>query len=211
MSHTNQIAMLRIISLSITLLFTVLVSNAQSVGFTPEMVLGNRSLSYQHFISHSFDEKWSINNISQFDTEYENDTNNIFFIRNMLSYSFNKHFNASVAIGVKNPGAFATIAYQYQYKAPSFKLSYAIGSSYQKSFTLDQTLIMNYTPTLSKSIKAYVNLFAVVNTNLRILDRGIQQLRIGIKKEKLITGVAGGFKKKTITLTILRLFPYVFK
>lgn len=181
---------LRLISLSITLIFATLASNAQSSGFSPEMVIGHRSLSYQHFVSHRFNNKWSVNNISQFDTEYDNETNNIFFIRNMLSYSVSKHFKVSVAIGVKNPGAFVTIAYQYQYKAPSFRLSYAIGSSYQKSFTFDQTLIVNYTPNLSKNIKAYVNLFAVVNTNLKIFDRGIQQLRIGVKKEKLITGIA---------------------
>ena len=201
--------MLRIISLSITLLFIALVSNAQSAGFYPEMVLGNRSLSYQHFVSHRFDEKWSINNVSLFDTEYNNDRNNIFFIRNMLSYNFNKHFKASAAIGVKNPGAFATIAYQYQYKTPSFTLSYAIGSSYQKSFTLDQTLILNYTPSLSKSIKAYLNLFAVVNTNLKLLDRGIQQLRIGIKKDNLITGIAVNldqFTKAEITLNNYGIF-----
>jgi len=201
--------MLRNLSLSTTLLFMALGANAQSVGYYPEMVLGHRSLSYQHFVNHHFNEKWSVNNVSLFDTEYNNETNNIFFIRNMLSYSFNKHFKASAAIGLKKPGAFATIAYQYQYKAPTFKLSYTIGSSYQKSFTLDQTLILNYTPALSKSIKAYLNLFAVVNTNLKILDRGIQQLRVGIKKNNLITGIAVNldqFTKATTTLNNYGIF-----
>ena len=182
--------MLRFISLSITTIFAALVSNAQSVGFSPEMVLGHRSLSYQHFVSYSFSEKWSVNNVSYFDTEYNNETNDIFFIRNMLSYSFNKHFKANAAIGVKNPGAFATITSQYQYSASSFKINYAIGSTYQNGFTLEQTLILNYTPALSSSIKAYLNLFVVVNTDLKILNRGIQQLRIGLKKEKFITGIA---------------------
>ncbi len=203
--------MLRFISLPITLIFAALASNAQNVGFSPEMVLGHRSLSYQHFVSHSFDEKWSVNNVSSFDTEYNNETNNIFFIRNTLSYSFNKRFKVNAAIGVKNPGAFATIAYQYQYKVPSFKLSYAIGSSYQKSFTLDQTLIVNYTPSLSKNIKAYVNLFAVVNTNLKILDRGIQQLRIGIKKEKFTTGIAVNLDQFTKAETTLNNYGIFIK
>ncbi|OUR90944.1 hypothetical protein A9Q87_13510 [Flavobacteriales bacterium 34_180_T64] len=182
--------MLRFISLSITLIFAALASKAQNVGFSPEMVLGHRSLSYQHFVSHSFNEKWSVNNVSYFDTEYNNETNVIFFIRNMLSYSFNKHFKVNAAIGVKNPGAFATITSQYQYSASSYKISYAIGSTHQNGFTLEQTLILNYTPALNTSIKAYLNLFVVVNTNLKILNRGIQQLRIGLKKEKFITGIA---------------------
>lgn len=182
--------MLRFIGLSITLIFTTLASNAQSVGFSPEMVFGHRSISYQHYVSHNFNEKWSVNNVSLFDTEYNNDANNTFFIRNMLSYNINKHFKVNAAIGVKNPGAFATITSQYQYSASIFKISYAIGSTYQNGFTLEQTLILNYTPPLTKNIKAYLNLFVVVNTDLKILNRGIQQLRIGIKKEKFTTGIA---------------------
>jgi hypothetical protein len=163
---------------------------AQSISFSPEMVLGNRSTGYQHFIGYSFNDLWSINNVALFDSEYNGDKNNIFFIRNMLSYSINKHFKANVALGVKNPGAFATLTYQYHYESSSFKLSYAIGSTYQNSFTLEQTLLINYTPSLTKNIQAYVNLFLIVNTNLKVLDRGIQQLRIGIKHENLVTGIA---------------------
>jgi hypothetical protein len=182
--------MLRFISLSITLIFTALASNAQSVSFSPEMVLGHRSLSYQHFVSYSFDEKWSVNNVSSFDTEYNNETNNIFFIRNTLSYSFNKRFKINAAIGIKNPGAFASIASEYNYMVPNFKVSYAIGSIYQNGFTLAQTLILNYAPTLSKSIQGYLNIFLSASTDLKILSRGIQQFRIGIKKGKLMTGIA---------------------
>ena len=203
--------MLRFISLSITTIFAALVSNAQSVGFSPEMVLGHRSLSYQHFVSYSFSEKWSVNNVSYFDTEYNNETNDIFFIRNMLSYSFNKHFKVNAAIGVKNPGAFATITSQYQYSASSFKINYAIGSTYQNGFTLEQTLILNYTPALSSSIKAYLNLFVVVNTDLKILNRGIQQLRIGLKKEKFITGIAVNLDQFTKAEKILENYGLFIK
>lgn len=163
---------------------------AQSISFSPEMVLGNRSTGYQHFIGYKINDKWIINNVSLFDSEYRNDKNNIFFIRNMLSYNLNKHFKANAAIGIKNPGKFVTITSQYQYAKSNFKISYAIGSTYQNGFTLEQTLFMNYTPSVTKNIQAYVNLFVVVNTNLKALDRGIQQLRFGIKKEKIITGIA---------------------
>jgi len=182
--------MLRFIYFLFFSTFGFLVSNAQGVNFYPELTVGNRSISYQHIIGYKFNDNWSINNVSLFDTEYTNDKNNIFFIRNMLSYNVNKHFKINVSLGVKNPGAFTTLTTQYQYTSSSIKLSYAIGSTYQNGFTLEQTLTMNYTPSLTKNIQAYINLFVVVNTNLKELDRGIQQLRLGIKKEKLITGIA---------------------
>lgn len=182
--------MLRFIYFLFYITFGHLTLTAQSISFSPEMMLGNRSTGYQHFIRYQINDKWSFNNVSLFDTEYSNDKNNIFFIRNMLSYNLNKHLKTNVALGIKNPGAFATLTSQYQYASSNFKLSYALGSTYQNGFTLEQTLLMNYTPSLTKSIQAYVNLFVVVNTNLKELDRGIQQVRIGIKKEQLITGIA---------------------
>lgn len=181
--------MFRLIILISFITFWIQTLSSQSVSFSPEMIVGNRSTSYQHYIGYKFNTSWSINNVSLFDTEYTN-INNIFFIRNMLSYNLNKHFKANASIGIKNPGAFASLTSQYEYIASNFKLSYAIGSTYQNGFTLEQTLMMNYTPNLTKKLQAYLNLFAVVNTNLKALDRGIQQLRIGIKKEQLITGMA---------------------
>lgn len=170
--------------------FGTLTLLGQSVSFSPEMVVGNRSTSYQHFIGYKINDRLSLNNVSLFDTEYGNDKNNIFFIRNMLSFNLNKHFTANIALGIKNPGSFTTLTTHYQYASSSFKFNYAIGSTYQNGFTLEQTISMNYTPSLSKNIRGYINLFVVVNTNLKVLDRGIQQLRLGIKKEKLITGIA---------------------
>ncbi|MFD2824660.1 hypothetical protein ACFS5M_13340 [Lacinutrix iliipiscaria] len=195
--------MLRFIFLLFFFTIGAFTSNAQNVSFSPEILVGNRSSAYQHFIEYTFKSSWSINNISLFDTEHTNDKNNIFFIRNMLSYNLNSNFKVNAAIGVKNPGAFATLTSQYQYVSSSFKLSYVIGSTYQDGFTLEQTLILNYTPKLNKTIQGYINLFAVANTNLKVLDRGIQQLRLGIKKEKLITGIAANldqFNKAEKTL-----------
>lgn len=164
--------------------------NAQSVSFSPEMVIGNRSTAYQHFIGYKINDTWSINNISSFDSEHTDNKNNVFFIRSMVSYNLNKHFNANLAIGIKNPGKFATLSTQYQYATPNFKINYSIGSTYQNGFTLEQTLLLNYTPDLSKNIQGYINLSAVLSTNLKVLNRGIQQLRFGIKKEKFVTGMA---------------------
>ncbi len=182
--------MLRIISISIIFLFSALASKAQEVGFSPELLLGHRSLTYQHFVTHRLDNKWSINNVSYFDTEYTNEINDIYFIRNMVSFHFNKHIQVNTSIGAKNPGSFATLTLQHKFSVSSFKFTYAIGSTYQNGFTLEQNLMLNYTPVLSKDIKAYLNLFVIVNTDFEILNRGIQQFRIGIQKENFITGIA---------------------
>ncbi len=182
--------MLRLINLLVFIIIGILKTNAQNVSFSPEMVIGNRSTAYQHYIGYKINDTWSINNISLFDSEHTNNKNNIFFIRNMVSYNLNKHFKGNVAIGIKTPGKFATLSTKYQYVTPNFRINYTIGSTYQNGFTLEQTLILNYTPDLSKNIQGYINLSAVLSTNLKVLNRGIQQLRFGIKKEKLITGMA---------------------
>lgn len=182
--------MLRLINLLVYIIFGTLVSNAQSANFSPELVIGNRSIAYQQFIGYSFNDTWSINNVTLFDSEYNNNKNNIFFIRNMLSYRLNDHFRTNVAFGIKNPGTFASLTSQIQFEKSNFSMSYAIGSTYQDGFTLEQTLQLKYTPNLNKNIQVYINLFVVINTNLKALDRGIQQLRFGIKKDKLITGIA---------------------
>ena len=171
--------------------------SAQSISFYPEMVVGNRSTSYQHIIGFKINDTWSFNNVSLLDTDHIIDKNNIFFIRNMVSFNLNKHFKTNAAIGIKNPGKFATIASQFQHITSNFKIIYSVGCTYQNSFTLEQTLLMNYSPNLNKNLRAYMNLFVVVNTNLKELDRGIQQFRLGVKKERFITGIAANLDQFT--------------
>ena len=182
--------MVRCIHILIYSVFAIVTSHAQALNYTPEVVAGNRSTAYQHFIGYHFNDTWSINNLTLFDTEYNDGNNNIFFIRNTLSYSLNHNIKANVAFGIKNPGSFATISAKYDFSFQDFKFSYTIGTTYQNGLTLEQTLILNYTPKLAANIEAYINLFAVVATDLKILNRGIQQFRLGIKKRQLITGLA---------------------
>mgnify|MGYP000315447805 CR=1 FL=1 len=42
--------MLRLINLLIFIIFGALASNAQNGSFSPEMVVGNRSITYQYYI-----------------------------------------------------------------------------------------------------------------------------------------------------------------
>lgn len=201
--------MIRLIITSLLTLGTVVYSQSQNISYTPEVVIGNRSSFYQHFINYNISNNWSINNVTLIDTEHKGDTNNIYFVRNMVSYKINTNLKLNAAVGVKKPGAFASITSQYQYKTSNFKISYSIGSTYQDGVTLEQNLLLNYTPKLSNNIYAYFNLFTVFNTNLKYLDRGIQQLRIGIKKENLILGIAANldqFSKAKSTLENYGLF-----
>lgn len=184
-------------------LFGIFLLQSQNTRFSPELMFGNRSVAYQNYIGYELSKKWSINNITLFDTEYNNDRNNIFFIRNMLSYSINKSFKANIAFGVKNPGGFNTLTLQYNLNTQNFSLNYNIGTTYQNGFTLEQSLILNYSKRINTYYEFFTRLFTVMNTNLKYLDRGIQQLRIGIKKETLHVSLAinlDQFKKAEKTL-----------
>lgn len=86
---------------------------------------------------------------------------------------------------------------QFQYAKSNFILSYAIGSTYQNGFTIEQALHLNFSPSFNKKNLVYVNLFLIVNTHLKILNRGIQQMRFGIKTQKLITGIATNLDRCT--------------
>lgn len=182
--------MLRTTHILIFIVFVIFKLNAQSVSYVPETILGNRSFAYQHFVGYNFNEKWSINNISLVDADHTNYVNNIFFVRNRLFYNLNKRFNINIAFGVKNPGSFTTLATQYKYSTINFTLGYTIGATYQDGFTLEHTLQLKYTPKLGNKTNIYLNLFMIMNTDLQNIDRGIQQFRLGLKKEKIISGMA---------------------
>lgn len=182
--------MLRVFTVLIILLLGTQLISSQNLGFSPEITMGNRSTAYQHFIGYKINDYWSINNVTLYDTEYNNDDNNIFFVRNMVSYTVTKAIKTNFAFGVKNPGGFLTTTFQYQLNKPRFKVTYNVGSTYQNGFTLEQSLNLYYAVPISESTNLFTSLFTVFNTNLKYLDRGIQQFRIGIKKGRFQTGIA---------------------
>lgn len=163
---------------------------AQKNNYTPELVTGYRSLFYQHGINHFFSKKLRFNNLVVYDTEYRSDKNNIFFIRNMLSVTISKPLSLQTAIGIKNPGSFATIALQYQYQTGALCFLYAAGATYQTGVTLEQSLILEYNPLLQPGIHTYFRVQAIANTDFTQYQRGIQQFRAGIQHETTQYGVA---------------------
>lgn len=182
--------MKKLVKLLIFALLSPLSMSAQNFYYVPEMVFGNRSNSYIHIVNYDINNDWSFNNVSIYDTEYSNNENNLFFIRNLLAYKLDDHYKMNAGFGIKNPGAFISLSGQYHLNRSSFNLTYILGSTYQNGFTLEQSMIFNFTPSLSEKIELYFNLLVISNTDLKIINRGIQQIRLGIKQNQFKIGIA---------------------
>lgn len=166
---------------------------AQKVSYTPDVVLGHRSYTYMHNINYQLNDRLKINNLTLFDTEYIRDKDNIFFIRNTLSYSFSKKFNMNGGFGLKNPGAFFSLYAQYRMAGPSYSFSYSIGTTYQKGFSLEQSISLEYTPLLKENLQGYFSVLAIGNIDNSGYPRGLQFIRLGIKQDKIMYGIASNF------------------
>lgn len=160
------------------------------MNFSPDLVFGNRSVTYKHLTKYSINSKLSVYNLTLFDTEYEEDANNIYFVRNNFSYHFNKKIKLNAAIGIKNPGAFCTVSFGFSSRTTHYSFAYTAGSTYQKGFSFEQSMVLNYTPDIGHNYKGYINLLATANINANGYIRGLQQFKIGMLKKQLITGLA---------------------
>ncbi|GEN67659.1 hypothetical protein [Chryseobacterium rhizosphaerae] len=177
--------------------------NAQKLSYTPDLVLGHRSYTYMHNVNYQINERLKLNNLTLFDTEYTKDQDNIFFIRNTLTYSFTKKISLNGAFGVKNPGAFFSLYAQYRMVQPSYSFSYSIGATYQKGFSLEQSVSFEYTPQLRENLKGYFSVLAIGNLDNTGYPRGLQFIRLGVKQDKMMYGIASNFdqfnnSKKTL-------------
>lgn len=177
--------------------------NAQKLSYTPDLVLGHRSYTYMHNVNYQINERLKLNNLTLFDTEYTRDQDNIFFIRNTLTYSFTKKISLNGAFGVKNPGAFFSLYAQYRMVQPSYSFSYSIGATYQKGFSLEQSVSFEYTPQLRENLKGYFSVLAIGNLDNTGYPRGLQFIRLGVKQDKMMYGIASNFdqfnnSKKTL-------------
>ncbi|MAY83316.1 MAG: hypothetical protein CMP59_04205 [Flavobacteriales bacterium] len=188
---------------------TVKIAPGQDVILIPEVLMGNRSQTYLQYIGYDFNKRLSVNNLTLFDTEYSDDSNNIHFVRNTISYEVSTNVLFNTSIGVKNPGHFATIALQYRYSKKDLQFSYSAGTTYQEGFTLEQSLLLKYTPSISNNLKAYFNLLAIANIDLKEYQRGIQQLRLGMLKHQTAYGLGlnlDQFNNASKTLSNLGVF-----
>ncbi|MDR6923715.1 MULTISPECIES: hypothetical protein [Chryseobacterium] len=167
--------------------------NAQKLSYTSDLVLGHRSYTYMHNVNYQLSDHLKLNNLTLFDTEYTEDKDNIFFIRNALSYSFTKKVSINTAFGVKNPGAFFTVSAQYKIIQSFYSFSYSLGATYQKGFSLEQSLSFEYFPNLKEGLQGYFSLLAIGNLDDSGYLRGLQFLRLGVKQDKMMYGIASNF------------------
>lgn len=163
---------------------------AQKFSYNPEGMEGHRSYFYTHTFNYQISDKVKLQNLILFDTEYDNDKHNILFMRNTLAYQFSKHFTLNTSIGIKNPGKFASMLLQYQVSGKEVLFSYAVGTTYQAGFTLEQSLLFEYTPQLTDKVKGLFRVSAVGNVNAEEYTRGFQHIRLGVKYEEYSFGVA---------------------
>lgn len=166
--------------------------NAQQLTYYPDLAIGHRSYTYFHNINYQINPKFRINNLTLFDTEYETfkgNRSNIFFLRNSISYNLSQKISLSAAVGIKNPGAFVTASALFRKSKPIYSFAYSLGVTYQKGFTLEQSLNIEYLPPIINDYKGYFNLLAIANVNLNEYQRGLQFLRMGVKVNKGIYGL----------------------
>lgn len=167
--------------------------NAQKLSYTPDLVLGHRSYTYMHNVNYYFNDRLKLNNLTLFDTEYTKDKENIFFIRNTLAYGVTKNLSVNTAFGMKNPGAFFSAYIQYRISKPLYSLSYSLGATYQKGFSLEQSISFEYTPYLKEKLQGYFSVLAIGNLDGSGYPRGLQFIRLGIKQDKAMYGIASNF------------------
>lgn len=166
---------------------------AQKASYTPDFVAGHRSYTYMHNINYQLNDRLKLNNLTLFDTEYTRDKENIFFIRNTVAYSITPKLSVNAAFGMKNPGAFFSAYLQYKIGNPIYSLSYSIGTTYQKGFSLEQSVSLEYTPYLTRNLKGYFSVLAIGNIDDSGYPRGLQLIRLGVKQNKMMYGIASNF------------------
>lgn len=182
---------------------------AQQLNYTSEVLAGHRSVAFQHKVNHTFNEDFKLLNIFNYETEYGSDKNNLYFLRSSLYYEIHKRFGMNLGIGLKNPGAFATVSGRYQYNLPSFLFLYEIGATYQDHFTLEQFTLVEYTPLLKDDVYLLIKVQLTSNRHRALEERGIQQARLGIKQDRKQFGLAANcdqFNNRTKTLKNYGLF-----
>lgn len=143
-----------------------------------------------HSIVKNQGKKLSLNNLTLFDTEYKSDAKNIFFIRSSVGYRLNQHWMLNAFFGVKNPGSFWGSSIQYGYLSPQLVFGYSIGPTFQRGFTLEQSLRLEYYPTIAGELQAHITTLAIANINTEEYQRGVYHFKLGLRSPTLAYGLA---------------------
>lgn len=164
-------------------------ASAQHLAYAPEAMVGQRAFSWQHSIQTPLNSRWQFSNVVLYDHIYTHEPN-IYFIKNSITYQLNNSLRIEAGCGIKNPGAFGSLLLQYHYHQNNISFSYGIGPGIQNGILLEQALRAHFSPPISSTTNAILSFFASINIANNRLDRGLQQLRIGIKKQQISGGLA---------------------
>ncbi|TBX69902.1 hypothetical protein EZL74_05660 [Flavobacterium silvisoli] len=166
---------------------------AQPLTVTPEVVLGHRSSFYQHELTFLLTDKLKLRNTSLYDAAYDDPKAVLYFFRNTLAYAASKSIVFSVAHGVKNPGAFGTASVLYHYSSSRIVLMCSGGVTYQREFSFEPFVLLEYNTPVSAGRHLFFRVQGVANISKESYMRGVQQVRVGLKQDKLRYGLAGNF------------------
>lgn len=166
---------------------------SQMLNYSPEIVIGHRSYTYQHMINLPLGEKLSLSNLTYFDSEYKNNSNNLYIIRNNLSYDIAKNIKLNAMVGIKNPGTFSVLALQYSVKGKNLTYVTYAGWHYQKGSALEYFTLLQYDTPITQDYILTIKGQNTFDINHQGIFRGVQQLRIGLSKGSIGFGIAGGF------------------
>jgi len=178
----------------ILLLFSLNGSSQQTTPVPVELFAGHRAMSYQHVISKNlFNDKFNFFNVSAFDVEYKQNTNNVFIIQSLFSYKLGKGFSISVGAELQNVGAFSLTGLQYVYASDRMLIVSVSTVNLNGETGFQQFSLLEYRPKLNDKLNAYFRTQVLATTNFKQYNRGYQQVRLGLEKGILQFGLAATY------------------
>ncbi len=185
--------------------------SAQHAELSPEVLLGGRSFSYLHTFDIRFGEKFGFSNLTLYDNDHQEQGREIYFIRGTFSYRFVPHLSLTASLGLKNPGDFYTLAVKYDRRGKNQSMAYTVGLTYQKDFSLEQSLSYRKELLQFGDHTLFFRLLAIVNIDSKGYQRGLQQLRIGVNKRSMSYGAGANFDQFDNSAVMLVNYGLFFK
>lgn len=170
-----------------------------------EVFAGHRALSYQHVVSKNvFKDKFNFFNVTSFDAEYDQNSNNVFLISSLFSYNLGKQFSIGLGGEIQRPGALVIAGIQYALISKRFLVVIfpSVNLNGQKQYS--QFTLVEYRSGINSRINFYFRTQVLLTTDFQDYNRGYQQFRMGLQLKNMLFGLAATFDQfdsNTITTT----------
>ncbi len=156
-----------------------------------EVVFGQRSGFYQHVISKNIlQDKYNFFNVSNFDSKWGDNQDTHFIISNFLSRNLGKGFGFGIGAEIQGPGSFITVGGQYTYGTKKLLIVLFPSVNVNGPTEYSQFALVEFKPELNQDLRVYIRGQFLLTTNLKVLFRSYQQLRLGLQKENMLFGFA---------------------